>query len=82
MTTIQVDDEIAHGLNAQARALGLSLQDYLRSITGNGSRSGKESANAPYDQWSAKLRAWAANFPTLPQAANDSRESIYSGRGE
>jgi len=82
MTTIQVDDQTAEWLRAQAKALGMNLQEYLRSIAGNGSHSDKTSADLTYDQWSAKLRAWAASFPTLPHAADDSRESIYAGRGE
>ena len=82
MTTIQLDDKTADGLNAQAKALGMSLQDFLRTIAGNGSHSSKARTDMPYDQWSARLHAWAADFPTLPHAADDSRESIYAGRGE
>lgn len=82
MTTIQLDEKTADGLNAQAKALGMTLQDFLRSIAGNGSHLSKAHADMPYDQWSARLHAWAAGFPTLPQVADDSRESIYAGRGE
>lgn len=82
MTTIQLDEKTADGLNAQAKALGMSLQEFLRSIAGNGSHSTKSPADVPYDQWSTRLQAWAAGFPTLPHQADDSRESIYAGRGE
>jgi hypothetical protein len=34
------------------------------------------------EEWSRALRAWAASHPRLDQAADDSRESIYEGRGE
>ena len=33
-------------------------------------------------QWCEELEAWATNHPPLPQEADDSRESIYEGRGE
>lgn len=32
--------------------------------------------------WIAELRAWAASHPRLDRLADDSRESIYAGRGE
>jgi len=82
MTTIQLDDKTADGLNAQANALGMTLQDFLRSIAGNGSHSSKAPADMPYNQWSARLHAWAAGFPALPHLADDSRESVYAGRDE
>ena len=34
------------------------------------------------EQWIAELRAWIASHPRLPYEADDSRESIYEGRGE
>ena len=34
------------------------------------------------DKWSRSLRAWAASHPLRTVCADDSRESIYEGRGE
>lgn len=34
------------------------------------------------EQWIAEFRAWIASHPRLPYEADDSRESIYEGRGE
>lgn len=34
------------------------------------------------EQWIAELRAWAASHRRLDTIADDSRESIYAGRGE
>ena len=34
------------------------------------------------EQWVAAWRAWAEGHPPCPVLANDSRESIYEGRGE
>ncbi len=36
----------------------------------------------PKDQWIARLRQWAASHRRLSYEADDSRESIYEGRGE
>ncbi len=33
-------------------------------------------------EWTASLKAWAASHPHLDYIADDSRESIYAGRGE
>lgn len=82
MTTIQLDDKTADGLNVQAQALGMTLQEFLRSIAANASHSGEAPAGLPYEQWTKRLHAWAAGFPALPHVADDSRESIYAGRGE
>jgi len=79
MTTIQIDEQTAESLKSKAQALGMNLQEYLRAIAGNGSQPAEELTHV---QWSAKLRAWAASFPALPHVADDSRESIYAGRGE
>lgn len=38
--------------------------------------------NLSADQWVARLRKWAASHRSLPFEADDSRESIYEGRGE
>jgi hypothetical protein len=34
------------------------------------------------DEWSMKLRSWAAGHRLLRAPADDSREGIYAGRGE
>ncbi len=34
------------------------------------------------DEWSHALRAWAASHPIHTVLADDSRQSIYEGRGE
>lgn len=34
------------------------------------------------ERWIRELRGWAASHEPLPYEADDSRESIYEGRGE
>ena len=40
------------------------------------------SADLTPDERADELLAWAASHPALPTLADDSRESIYAGRGE
>jgi hypothetical protein len=34
------------------------------------------------EEWVKALREWAMNHPILPASVDDSRETIYEGRGE
>lgn len=34
------------------------------------------------DQWAVRLQAWVDSHPTRPALIDDSRESLYAGRGE
>jgi Arc/MetJ-type ribon-helix-helix transcriptional regulator len=34
------------------------------------------------DQWADRLQAWVDTHPSRPITIDDSRESIYAGRGE
>ena len=40
------------------------------------------SLQAKPDEWARQLRAWVASQPRRTVTMDDSRESIYSGRGE
>lgn len=40
------------------------------------------SVEVPADVWVAQFTRWAEEHRTLPHEADDSRESIYEGRGE
>jgi hypothetical protein len=33
-------------------------------------------------EWAKRLQAWVASLPVRPTTMDDSRESIYAGRGE
>ena len=41
-----------------------------------------KAVDVPADKWVRALRAWAASHPVGAVLADDSRESIYAGRGE
>jgi hypothetical protein len=33
-------------------------------------------------EWASRLQAWVGSLPVRPNSMDDSRESIYAGRGE
>jgi hypothetical protein len=75
-----IKPETAERLAAQAKALGISVDEYLRKIlpnenlqTANSSLTAKERAQL----W----REWTENHSVSGVIANDSRESIYAERG-
>jgi hypothetical protein len=81
----EIKPETAELLAAQARALGLSVDEYLRTLlpVGNGERQEKPLyETATPEEWAKAFREWAASHRVLPIIADDTRESIYEGRGE
>jgi hypothetical protein len=36
----------------------------------------------PYEAWTRRLQSWVDSHPARPITIDDSRESVYSGRGE
>ena len=64
------------------------IQDMRRLVTTLREKFGQESAAArpagelPPDEWIARFRAWAESHPKREVIIDDSRETIYGGRGE
>jgi hypothetical protein len=93
MTTIilQLDSSVEKKLPEKAHLRGLTLETYLQQLAEENVRDAN-GATAPVvapvsavesgESWSSEWRAWAASHATLPIVADDSRESIYIGRGE
>jgi hypothetical protein len=80
-----IKPETAELLAAQARALGLSVDEYLRTLlpVGNGERQENPLyETATHQEWAKAFRKWAASHKVLPVIADDTQESIYEGRGE
>lgn len=89
--SIQLDSNVEKKLREKARARGQSLETYLQQLAEESAKdaNGATAPIAPPDSaaesseaWISMLRAWAASHATLPTVADDSRESIYAGRGE
>lgn len=83
MTTIEVDEETARALQARARAQNMTLDSYLKSLvdTSDTPNTRSKPARTP-EQWIAEFNAWASSHKHLSYEADDSRDSIYEGRGE
>jgi hypothetical protein len=78
--TLELKPEIEAGLIAQARANGMTLEQYLLSIVeGAALRTAK--SMSPEEQ-AAAFEAWSAGHRPTPPLSDDaiSRESMYDGR--
>jgi hypothetical protein len=89
--TIHLAPEIERRLREKAALNGQSLEDYLRRLAEESARPESSPGELPAEgsprplsaeEWVAEFRAWAASHPTRTTVADDSRESIYAGRGE
>jgi hypothetical protein len=81
---LEIKPETAEMLAAQARSRGLSVDDYLRTLLPSANGDFDEQPlyqSATPEEWVRAFREWAASHPALA-IADDSRESIYEGRGE
>ncbi|HLN33578.1 MAG TPA: hypothetical protein VK395_37980 [Gemmataceae bacterium] len=84
---IQLPTEIEMLLKAKAAQRRQTLEEYLQEIasrearTGNGSTGLTQAELAPQDR-ATLWRTWASSHRSLPTVADDSRETIYAGRGE
>ena len=79
--TLNLRPEIEAGLAAQARANGMTLEQYLVSMV-EGAALATAATTSP-EVRAAAFEAWsAAHRPTAPLSDYDvSRESMYEGRG-
>lgn len=86
---IDISPELESQLSAKAAAAGKDLAAFVlevvESSVGNGTaRPGLESpqnGRKSWDHFLATARAWTQNLPA-GRRLDDSRESIYEGRGE
>ncbi|HEV2948036.1 MAG TPA: hypothetical protein VGX70_11715 [Gemmataceae bacterium] len=85
--TLKLTPEKEKLLKDKAANAGLSLENYLLALVERDvNLSNGQEILAPLTpaQWSVEWRAWANKERHLPAglAIDDSRESIYAGRGE
>ena len=90
MTTLSISlpPETEARLRERAAVAGKDLETYvvdaLREKVAPDVVSGAvpSAAAGSIDAWLARFDAWAASHPRLGHDIDDSRESIYAGRGE
>jgi hypothetical protein len=85
--TFQISPETEQLLQEKASRHGRSLEAYLQELAEREAHRADSIARSdveatPADQWVARWTAWAQNHPVSAATADDSRESIYAGRGE
>jgi len=74
-----IDGLIAAGrFESRSDALDEAVRMLRDELPMNGQGNGVQSAT----EWCERFQAWAAGHRALPREADDSRESIYAGRGE
>jgi hypothetical protein len=64
---------------AEQDRIAARLLDLLRD---GAAKPNPDAAPRDADAWIAELRAWAASHRPIAGTVDDSRESIYAGRGE
>jgi len=80
----QINPDTAEQIAAAAQARGISVDEYLKSLLPQTNGDADEKPlyeTATHEEWVRAFREWATSHPIL-QIADDSRESIYLGRGE
>jgi hypothetical protein len=76
--TFNLKPEVEAGLLAQARANGITLEEYLLSMVEGAALSVTQKALSP-DERAAAFEAWSASHRPTPQLSDYavSRESMY-----
>lgn len=81
--TINLPSEAEQKLRAAAGRRGQTLEAYLEWLAIQSAGSGAcPAAERTPEERAAEFRAWAASHVPVTHFVDDSRESIYEGRGE
>lgn len=87
MATIQLEDETLGALQAQAASRGMTLSEYLEylaraeGVDDAVEASSQQRAQA-WETFVTQMRTWGQTQLPAGHVVDDSRESIYAGRGE
>jgi len=82
--TISFPPEVEAKLRERAAASGKDVSAIVREAVEE-KLAATPAAGMPgkrFEEWSAALHAWAASHKPVSHFVDDSRESIYAGRGE
>lgn len=80
---IQLPDNLEAILKEHARRAGVPVESIvIQALTEGLSDLTQPDNHATADEFSTWLREWANKFPKLDHPIDDSRDSIYAGRGE
>lgn len=81
---LELPAEVEAILRRRATAAGIDLETFVRQVVIDSlvKDSSRPAAQASAAKFERRLEAWTALHPVLDHAIDDSRESIYEGRGE
>lgn len=77
--------EVENTLRRRAAAAGQDVETYLRHVVTESLTEDdvtRSVSSTTPTEFAQRLDAWIALHPVLDHAIDDSRESIYAGRGE
>jgi hypothetical protein len=76
---LELKPEVQAGLQAEAQARGLSLEEYLEQVVRDHTVS---VPTVSAEAWEREFEAWVASFPEGPALSDEaiSRESMYPDR--
>jgi predicted transcriptional regulator len=83
--TVSLSPETGSKLHERAAATGKDVPTLIReAVEAKLASEGEASAPSemPYDRWKAAFDQWVASHQPVDHFVDDSRESIYDGRGE
>jgi len=88
--TLELPTDAEKRLQAKAGARGLTVKSYLEELVrydlekqeANGGLQKSDLGATSADEWIAEHRALAKRHEHIAHFVDDSRESIYAGRGE
>jgi Arc/MetJ-type ribon-helix-helix transcriptional regulator len=84
--TINVSKDVENSINAAVRSgRYASADEMIARLVEEDAQRVPPRADLPQespDQWALRLQAWVDAHPSRPLTIDDSRESIYAGRGE
>ncbi|TWT65903.1 hypothetical protein Pla123a_48140 [Posidoniimonas polymericola] len=79
---MQLPPDIESQLNRLA-ASGADVQQFVAQTLREGfERHTQEDPSLSEEEWQAGFKSWVDSFPQRKTTMDDSRESIYEGRGE
>lgn len=80
---INLPDELESILRERAAKEGIPIESFvIQAVAERLANSDDDEAPIPISSFPLWLREWSSRFPKLDQPVDDSRESIYAGRGE
>lgn len=92
MATVNLPPAVEQKLKERAATSGQTLEEYLLRLAVREAEAPEPAASGPAiayppgfsspEERSKAIREWAASHPTVEHFVDDSRESIYAGRGE